>query len=125
MLLPPPAPPTPGLSPPVGDMASDPVAAVLGNATLGPGWLESTTPALGPLPPVLGGAGGGGPASSGAPRPEPLRPEPELLGPELPARDGGGGTTLLASKVFPALPLVPESEGGGGTTPGAEETATD
>jgi hypothetical protein len=40
-----------------------------------------------------------------------------------PASEGGGGTTLLASKVLPELPPLPDSEGGGGTTLGAEFTA--
>jgi hypothetical protein len=101
-------------------MASEPVPPLLGKPTLGPGWLEMTAPALAPLPPLVGVARGA-PASSGAPRPGPLRPEP-------PARLGGGGTTLFASAVLPALLLpapAPESEGGGGTTLGAPSAGAD
>src|SRR5580692_5105885 len=121
MPAPAPAPPRPGFSPPEGDMASEPVAPLLGKPIFGPGWLEITAPALGPLPAVVGGARGA-PASNGAPRPVLLRPEPT-------ARLGGGGTTLFASAVplatLPAPLPVPESEGGGGTTLGAPRDGAD
>ena len=58
ILVPPPAPPRPGLSPPVGDMASEPVLPLLGMPSLEPGWEVITTPALAPLPPLVGGSGG-------------------------------------------------------------------
>ena len=126
MLLLTPAPPRPGLSPPAGDIASEPVPP-LGSPTLEPGWLESTAPALAPLPPVVGGETPV-PSSSGAPRPAPLRLRPEPAGPEPPATEGGGGTILLASSVprglpappplLPVPPPAPGSEGGGGTTLG-------
>src|SRR5580692_6497171 len=112
MPAPAPAPPRPGFSPPEGDMASEPVAPLLGKPIFGPGWLEITAPALGPLPAVVGGARGA-PASNGAPRPVLLRPEP-------PARLGGG-TTLGAprdgadlARTRPALETV--VAGGGATT---------
>src|SRR5579863_2452920 len=40
---PPPVPPSPGLSPPAGDMASEPGLALAGNPTFGPGSFETTT----------------------------------------------------------------------------------
>jgi hypothetical protein len=108
-------------------MASEPVPPLLGNPTLGPGWLESTAPPLVPPPPAAGGARTA-PASSVAPRPTPLRPKPEPVELEPPPTDGGGGTILLASSaprglpalppVLPVPPFVPESEGGGATTLG-------
>jgi hypothetical protein len=101
-------------------MASEP-APPLGRPTFGPGWAVMTTPAFGPLPPLVGGAGGA-PASRCAPRPVPLRPDPESVVPEPPPIEGGGGTTLVASCVpvgAPELPPVLETEGGGGTTWGA------
>ncbi len=101
-------------------MASEPIPPLLGRPTFGPGWLEITAPALAPLPPLVGGARGA-PASSGAPRPGPLRPEPA-------ARLGGGATTLFASTELAAalpVPPVPESEGGGGTTLGAPTAGAD
>lgn len=120
MPVPPPAPLRPDLSPPEGDMASEPVPP-LGSPTFGPGWAVMTTPALAPLPPLEGGAGGA-PASRCAPRPVPLRPNPESEVPEPPPTEGGGGTRLVASCVpvgAPELPAVLESDGGGGTTCGA------
>ncbi len=50
MLVPPPAPPRPGLSPPEGDMASEPVPP-LGKPIWNRAELEITAPALAPLPP--------------------------------------------------------------------------
>src|ERR1700686_2774159 len=127
MPVPEPAPPRPGLSPPEGDMASEPVPPLLGNPTLGPGWLESTAPALAPPPPAVGGARTE-PASSVAPRPTPFRPKPAPAELEPPPTDGGGGTTLLAKSVprgvpaaplaFPVPLLVAENDGGGATTLG-------
>src|SRR5579872_4784968 len=128
MLLPPPAPPRPGFSPPVGDMASEPVPPLLGSPTFGPGWLEITAPAVAPLPPLFAGALPIS-ASSGEPRPTPFLSSPVPAGPEPPATEGGGGTMLLASNVPPGAPApppvlpwpppAPASEGGGGTTLGA------
>jgi hypothetical protein len=106
-------------------MASEPLLPLLGSPSLEPGWLEITAPALGPLPPLLGGARFE-PASRGAPRPAPLRPKPDPVDPEPPPTEGGGGTILFASNVPrgvpappPVLPLprpAPDSEGGGATT---------
>src|SRR5271165_126429 len=128
MLAPPPAPPRPGLSPPEGEIAREPFPPLLGKPTLGPGWLEITAPELAPLPPLLGGARLA-PASSGAPRPVPLRPRPKPELAEPPPTAGGGGTMLLASNVpdgtpwppamLPVPPPPPDNEGGGGTTAGA------
>src|ERR1700722_3352645 len=124
---PPPAPPSPGLSFPLGDIASDPAPEVEGNPTFEPGWVEITAlPAL-PLPPLVGG-GAADPASNGAPSPAPLRPIPEPVAFAPPPSVGGGGTTLLASSVpfgapepppvVPVPPPAPEIAGGGGTTLG-------
>ena len=55
MLLPVPAPPRPALSPPEGDIDREPALPPFGTAILEPGWLEITAPALGPLPPLVGG----------------------------------------------------------------------
>jgi hypothetical protein len=126
MPSPPPLPPIPVLSPPVGDMASDPVLPLVGIPTFEPGWLEMTAPALDPLPALFGRASAE-PTSVGAPRPSPLRPSPDPVVAEPPPTDGGGGTTLLADSdppipaappLFPVPPCMPETEGGGGTTLG-------
>src|SRR5271163_4078569 len=98
ILDPPPAPPSPGFSPPAGDIDMAPLAPEDGSPTVDPGWLDITTAALLPLPPAVGGATGA-PTSSGAPRPAPFRPRPEPDVPAPPATEGGGGTTLFASKV--------------------------
>lgn len=117
---PPPEPPRPGWSPPVGDMASEPLPPLPGSPTLSPGSSEITIPALplAPLSPLAGASAD--PTSPGPPRPVPLLPEPELT-------EGGGATTLLASCVplselveF-ALPdeeprLEPATDGGGAMT---------
>src|SRR5579864_4237516 len=125
MLLPAPAPPRPGLSPPEGDMASEPLPPLLGSATVEPGWLEITAPALAPLPLLVGGARFL-PASSGAPKPVPVRLRPEPAEPEPPPTEGGGGTMLFASSVprgvpappplLPVPPPAPENDGGGHNT---------
>src|SRR5271169_3387840 len=124
MLEPPPELPRPGLSPPEGDMASEPLALVLGTPTLEPGWDESTTPEPPPVPPSALGGARTDPASPGPPRPEPFLPAAERPAPT----EGGGGTTLLARSValpgppeFPVrveswLVLEPATEGGGGIT---------
>lgn len=119
---PPPEPPTPGLSPPAGDIASEPDLAFAGNPTFGPGSFEITTDASTPLPPLAGRAITV-PASRGAPSPAPLAPRPEPSAPLPLATVGGGGTTLGVSagpaeadsglsRVGPA----PGTAGGGGTT---------
>src|SRR5271166_3947504 len=77
---PPPDPPTPGLSPPAGDMASEPARASAGNPTFGPGSFEITTDASMPLPPLAGRATTE-PASRGAPSLAPLAPRPEPTSP--------------------------------------------
>jgi len=97
---------------------------LLGSATVEPGWLEITAPALAPLPLLVGGARFL-PASSGAPRPAPVRLSPEPAEPEPPPTEGGGGTMLFASSVprgvpappplLPVPPPAPENDGGGGT----------
>src|SRR5579862_7724793 len=127
MPVPPPAPPRPVLSPPEGDMASEPMPPLVGKPTLEPACVDMTVPAVAPLPPLVGLARFE-PASMGAPKPAPLRPSPEPAEFDPPAIDGGGGTTLLAKSVplrFPApvavLPTPPlvDRAGGGGTTLGA------
>src|SRR5580658_668494 len=127
---PPPEPPTPGLSPPAGDMASEPARALAGNPTFAPGSFEITTDASTPLPPPAGRATTV-PASRGAPSPAPLAPRPEPSAPLPLATVGGGGTTLGASagpaeadrglsRVGPA----PGTAGGGGTILEAAGAAT-
>src|SRR5580658_10130634 len=116
---PPPEPPRPGLSPPEGDMASDPLPPVLGVPGLEPGSADNTTPELSLLFPaaLLGGAR----AEPISPRPTPFLPEAER--PEPGSAEGGGGMTLLARRVPLPEPLeflVPEvdpvlTDGGGGT----------
>ena len=117
----------PGLSPPEGDIASEPFPPVPGSPTVDPGCAETTTPE----PAVLPDSGFGGartePTSPGPPSPDPFLPEPES--PDPGPTDGGGGTTLLErSEPFPELPEFPDpagkprpapepaTEGGGGTT---------
>jgi|HubBroStandDraft_2_1064218.scaffolds.fasta_scaffold280446_1 hypothetical protein len=127
MPVPPPAPPTPGLSPPVGESASPPLL-LAGSPTFDPGSLEMTAPAFDPLPPFVVGAAGA-PTLRGAPMPVPRCPLPELDEGELPPTDGGGGTTFVARSVPLGAPLPPAfgpvpppalvTEGGGGTTLGA------
>ncbi len=110
MLAPPPEPPRPGLSPPEGDIAIEPLPPLPGIPTFEPGWDEITIPEPLVFPPSLFGGARTEPESPGPPRPTPFRPEPDSPGPE--PMDGGGGTTLLASCVplpeapeFPELPL--------------------
>jgi hypothetical protein len=56
---PPPEPPRPGLSPPEGDIASEPLPPVPGRARSEPGLVDRTTPELSELPAAdLGGARG-------------------------------------------------------------------
>ena len=122
---PPPEPPNPGFSPPLGDIASEPVLPFVGTPTFVPGCVEITAPALEPAPPVCAGAEGA-PASMGPPRPAPRWPEPVPVSLEPPPIEGGGGTTLLASSVPPSTPFAPgvvpvpppapDKDGGGGTT---------
>src|ERR1700746_917747 len=97
MLVPLPEPPRPGLSPPEGDIASEPLPPVPGSPTFEPGCEETTTPEPALLPPSAFGGARTEPASPGPPRPNPFLPEPESPGPE--PTDGGGGTTLLARSV--------------------------
>src|SRR5580658_2451945 len=126
MLAPPPEPPRPGLSPPEGDMASEPLPP-LGIPTLEPGWEEITIPEPSLLAASLLGGARTEPASPGPPRPEPFLPEPDKPLPE--PIEGGGGTTLLASSAPLPEPaefaapvgepwVVPEpaTDGGGGMT---------
>src|SRR5712671_1650100 len=104
MLVPPPEPPRPGLSPPEGDMASEPLPPVPGSPTFEPGCDETTIPEPVLLPPSAFGGARTDPTSPGPPRPEPLRPEPERPGPD--PTEGGGGTMLLPISV--PLPEPPE-----------------
>lgn len=125
MLEPPPEPPRPGLSPPEGDIASEPLPPLPGMPTLEPGCADTTIPELSLFPPAPLGGARTEPASPGAPSPEPFLPEPETPEPE--PTEGGGGTILLARPVaiplalpkrFPdaALEADPATDGGGGTT---------
>src|SRR5712671_6611600 len=66
--VPPPDPPKPGLSPPEGDIASEPFTPFPGMPTLEPGCADTTTPVVSPFPPLLGGARTE-PASPGPPSP--------------------------------------------------------
>src|SRR5882672_3016140 len=104
MLVPPPAPPSPGLSPPEGDIASEPLPPVPGIPTFEPGWGETTTPEPALLPPSALGGARTEPTSPGPPRPDPFLPDPERPGPE--PMDGGGGMTFPVSTV--PLPAPPE-----------------
>src|ERR1700730_12722106 len=56
MPAPPPDPPRPGLSPPVGDIAKAPLPPLPGSPTFDPGWLETTTPEVLPMPLLVGAA---------------------------------------------------------------------
>src|SRR5208282_2889668 len=125
MLAPPPEPPRPGLSPPDGDIASEPLLPP-GIPTVEPGWEEITTPEPALLPPPLLGGARAEPESPGPPRPVPFLPEPESAPEPI---DGGGGTTLAASSVpLPRAPEFPDpvgepwpvpeppTDGGGGMT---------
>lgn len=119
---PPPEPPRPGLSPPAGERASDPLPPLPGIPGLMPGWVDNTTPELPALPPAPLGGARAEPTSPGPPRPEPFLPEPER--PEPASAEGGGGIIWLARR--PPLPepefrgalpgTCPETEGGGGMT---------
>ena len=101
--VPPPVPPSPGWSPPVGDMASDPLPP-LPTPAVEPGSVESTTPEVSAFPPAPFGGARSEPMSPGPPSPVPRLPEPEPPVPE--PTEGGGGTTLLARS--PPLPDPPE-----------------
>src|ERR1700741_1708054 len=90
MPVPPPTPPKPGLLPPAGDMASDPVFGSGGTPIFDPGWLDITGPESFPLPPFVGGAIPD-PISPGAPRPGPLRPTPDPVALVPLPMEGGGG----------------------------------
>src|SRR5271170_1183983 len=116
-------PPRPGLLPPAGDRASDPLPPVPGMPGLEPGWVDNITPEFSGFPPAPLGGARTEPTSPGPPRPEPFLPEPERPEPE-PA-EGGGGIMLLARRPpLPAAPefrmsvpeLWPETDGGGGMT---------
>jgi hypothetical protein len=119
--VPAPEPPRPGLSPPAGDRARDPLLPLPGTPGLEPGSPDKTTPELSVVPLAALGGARAEPMSPGAPRPKPFLPEPELTEVEL----GGGGIMLLARRppLAEALELlvpVPEAEpgptdGGGGT----------
>jgi len=117
--VPPPEPPKPGLSPPAGDKARAPGPPLLGRPTFEPGWLETTKPMPGALPPELLGGALTELASNRPPRPEPRLPcpNPEIDG--SPVTDGGGGTTLPAPPRL-AICLAgtdpPLTTGAGGTT---------
>jgi len=126
MPVPLPDPPRPGLVPPPGDMASDPVVAFAGRPIFVPGWLDITVPDSFPLPPVVGEVETD-PVSSGAPRPGPLRPTPDPVGELPPPIEGGGGATSASERppdtpalppVFPVPPPFPARAGGGATTLG-------
>src|ERR1039458_4155132 len=91
--VPPPEPPRPGLSPPEGDRASDPLPPVPGMPGLEPGSADKATPELSPVPPAPLGGARAEPTSPGPPRPVPFLPEPERPEPE-PAEGGGGMTAL-------------------------------
>ena len=107
MLAPPAEPPRPGLSPPEGDIAIEPLPPLPGIPTLEPGWEEITIPEPLVLPPSLLGGARTEPVSPGPPRPTPFRPEAD--NPEPEPMDGGGGTTLLTSSVpLPEAPEFPE-----------------
>lgn len=119
---PPPEPPRPGLSPPAGDIASDPLPPVSGLPGLEPGAVDSMTPELSVFPPAPLGGARAEPMSPGPPRPEPFLPDPERPEPE-PAEGGGGIMLVARSPPLPeppefrvALPLWPETDGGGGIT---------
>lgn len=122
MPVPPPEPPRPGLSPPEGDRAREPLPPLPGTPGLEPGSADKTTPELSEVPLAALGGARAEPTSPGPPSPRPFLPEPEPAEIEL----GGGGITLLARKPPLAEPLefldpVPDEEpvpmdGGGGTT---------
>ena len=115
----------PGLSPPEGDMASEPLPPLPGMPGLEPGSADKTMPELSLLPPAPLGGARADPTSPGPPRPVPFLPEPESPEPE--PVEGGGGMMLVARR--PPLPELPEflllepeavpepTEGGGGTIP--------
>src|ERR1700733_10969531 len=84
---PPPDPPRPGLSPPDGDIASEPVPALPGTPIFNPGWLETTIPVPLALPPVFAGGAVTEPASMGPPNPVPRFPLPKPEN-ESPETDG-------------------------------------
>src|SRR5262249_22807324 len=102
---PPPEPPIPGLSPPPGDIARDPVPAVPGIPTFDPGSLDTTIPLPFPTPPPSGGATAE-PTSSGRPKPFPWLPKPRPPIDVPPPTLGGGGTTP-APPEDPLPPNIP------------------
>src|SRR5579864_3542222 len=100
ILAPPPDPPNPGLSPPDGDMASEPAPALPGMPIFDPGWLETTMPVPLPLLPLLLAGAATEPASIGPPKPAPRLPRP--MPESEPSATGGGGTTA----VPPPRPVI-------------------
>jgi len=132
MPVPPLVPPRPGLSPPPGDIASEPLPPLPGIPIFEPGCEEITIPELSLFPPAPLGGARTEPASPGPPRPEPVLPEPERPGPE--PIEGGGGTTLPARSAPLPDPLefpepdgepspAPVIDGGGGMTFGPPRDA--
>ena len=83
-------------------MARAPPPVEFGSPGFVPGWLETTTPVPGALPPAFVGGDTGEPKSSGLPVPFPLlpRPLPERALP--PPGPGGGGTTSAEPSSEPA-----------------------
>src|ERR1700692_4307544 len=95
--LPRPEPPSPGWSPPGGDMASDPWEPLPGTPKLEPGWAEITTPEVSRFPPAPLGGASDELASPEEPRPMPFLPKPGR--PDSEPIDGGGGMTLPGSEI--------------------------
>ena len=130
MIAPPPDPPRPGLSPPDGDMASEPLPPP-GISTLEPGWDEITIPEPSLLPALL--LGGAKPSrylrghragtfSAGA---QIVEPEPI---------DGGGAHAAPSCGAWPRRQILrfksgnpvcawPPTDGAGGWTPMGEPGA--
>ena len=126
MLVPPPAPPSPGLSPPEGDIASEPVPPLLGRPTFDAGLGRNHCTSIGAAASTHVGGARFAPASSGAPRPAPLRPEPPPFVPDPPPTDRWRRNDIVGQQraarsaapppVLPVPPPLPASVGGGGTT---------
>src|SRR5271166_623028 len=113
--------PTPGLSPPAGDMAREPAPAPPGMPAFEPGWLETTMPVPAAFPPVLLGGAATEPVSSGPPKPLPRLPRPNPEAVAIPETDGGGGTAADPPPSPTELPLCkepPPTCTGGGTALG-------
>jgi hypothetical protein len=108
---PPPLPPMPVFAVPAGDMARAPALVEFGTPTFVPGWLETTTPVPGALPPALLGGATDEPRSSGLPAPVPLLPCPLPERDLPPPRPGGGGTTSAfptsVAADWPVRPPLP------------------